>query len=327
MTYDERYMELMLRWMVERMEIWWWRYHKPKAMVFTKDPIMRRYKFTNVYRILDRSTQYMLNNVMCPDDECKIDTHDMLWRVFLYKHFNLPNTWDILERELCFISLNTPVDHIILTLEKYVKRGYVIYSPAYFITAPFMKSETTMKELGINGIREKYIAYLRIFQSQLLETDRIERIYDAINLEELYVIASEISGIGGFMAYQVAQDWNYHPHFAYSQNEFVYPGVGTTRGVKRIFGPDVDVITAVKWTHRNLELLLRTHGVYHEFKPLPGYMPQLPDISNCFCEADKYMRAKGIKHPGVSGTQLRNTLKPNRERIDYIFPKHMHINL
>jgi len=327
MTYDERYMDLLLRWMVERMEIWWWRYHKPGAMMFTRDPIMRRYKFTNVYRILDRSTQYMLNNVTYPDDKFKLDTHDMIWRVFLYKHFNLPWTWTTLEDEIGPISLDTPVEHIMITLERYVKRGYAIYSPAYFITAPFMKRESTMKELGINGIREKYIAYLRIFSNQLLGTDRIERIYNAINLEELYLIASEVTGIGGFMAYQVAQDWNYHSHFAYSQNEFVFPGVGTVRGVHRIFSPEVDVVKAVKWTHTNFEALLRTHGLYHEFRPLPGYLPQLPDIANCFCEADKYMRAKGIRHEGVSGTRIKNTFKPARESIHYIFPKHMNINL
>lgn len=52
-----------LNFMVERMEIFWKRYfHVPFPL--TDDPIFREFKFTNVYRALDRVSQYLIGNVI-----------------------------------------------------------------------------------------------------------------------------------------------------------------------------------------------------------------------------------------------------------------------
>ena len=46
----------------ERMNMFWRRCDGKR--VLTKDPILREYKFTNVYRVCDRVSQYLLHHVI-----------------------------------------------------------------------------------------------------------------------------------------------------------------------------------------------------------------------------------------------------------------------
>ena len=51
--------------MQERMDIFWRKCEGKK--ILTKDPILREYKFTNVYRACDRVSQYLISSVIYKD--------------------------------------------------------------------------------------------------------------------------------------------------------------------------------------------------------------------------------------------------------------------
>ena len=318
------YFHLFLTWVVKRMNAFWSRY-EGKRHPHSNDPVINQYKFTNVYRILDRATQHMLSNVIYNGKDYTDD--DMIWRIFLYRHFNLPTTWDQLIREFGDITLNTPINDLIDKLTELRNRKYPIYSPAYMITAPFMCDQDHKERFGIGDVKTKHEGYLRVFDQYFLQAGVIAEVKQAQSLEDLYNTVHRVVGIGDFMAYQVVQDWNYTPLFKFSQNDFVVAGTGTDRGIRRVFDHVTDVEATVRWTHTNFESLLHDHGLYTAFRPLPGWWPQLPDISNCFCETDKYMRGMGIQQTGVHGKQLRNKFKPHRDRINYTFPSHWNIKL
>ena len=78
------------------------------AFPFTADPILQRFKFTNAYRILDRTTQYLIREVLNHGDQ---SSEEVCFRVLLFKLFNKIETWELLARTLgqvcCRISFRT----------------------------------------------------------------------------------------------------------------------------------------------------------------------------------------------------------------------------
>src|ERR1035437_10279163 len=58
----------------------------------TSDPIIRRFKFTNVYRILDRTSQYLVREVIHRGEQ---SAEELFFRILLFKLFNKIETWEI----------------------------------------------------------------------------------------------------------------------------------------------------------------------------------------------------------------------------------------
>src|SRR4051812_20144728 len=61
---------------------------------WTDDPILRNYRFTNVYRASDRVSQYLIRHVVGPAESVE----DLVLRVLLFKFFNKIETWELLVR-------------------------------------------------------------------------------------------------------------------------------------------------------------------------------------------------------------------------------------
>lgn len=307
----------LVNWMVERQRIFWRRFRQESGPPWTGDPVMYVHKFTNVYRVLDRASQFLLREVIYNGRSYSVAS--TFWRILLYKHFNLPSTWRYLTQELGDITIKTPPDSIVRTLKRYHARGYHIYSNAYMLTASFMRNEGTKKRLGIEHIRDKHEAYLRLFEIHVFNTGLWRQIFDAPSFTEAYTLMRTIPTVGPFLAYQYVQDLNYTPLVSWDDNEFCAPGNGTIRGVDRTFsgvrpGQHAEV---VRWAHQRLLVQLKYEG---KFEPLPDHWPTVADVSNCFCETDKYMRAKGIEQPGVYGKRVKNLFHPTNEPIEYMFP-------
>ena len=60
----------------------------------TRDKILRKFHFTNIYRFTDRGAQYMIQKVIRGAEKT---TEDVLFRIFLYQMFNRESTWEAIE--------------------------------------------------------------------------------------------------------------------------------------------------------------------------------------------------------------------------------------
>src|SRR3954451_8843038 len=89
----------------ERMKIFWRRYEGWESSL-TDDPILGKYKFTNVYRAQDRISQYLIRNVISEKERQFSDVENLL-RIIVFKIFNNINTWEYLEGRLGEISIKT----------------------------------------------------------------------------------------------------------------------------------------------------------------------------------------------------------------------------
>lgn len=300
--------------MQERMNIFW---HKctNNDCFLTKDPILRKYKFTNVYRACDRVSQYLINNIIYKDVEL-FSPEDVLLKILVFKVFNKIETWEYLKREIGEITINRfDVDLISSVLTK-----RILYSPIF--NNAYMMSGSHKKYDYLKYKHEKWLAMIK---KEFIGNDILYGVLRAKSLEEIYKLLKSCSFIGEFLAYQYAVDFNYSPYINFDENSFVKAGIGAIRGIKKCFSHYGMVYEdAIYYTWENLDFLREKYG-YNNFISLPGHEPSLIDLQNCFCETDKYLRAK-MPELRVDNIRIKQKYVPSKLIIDFKFPPKWKIN-
>ena len=122
----------------------------------------------------------------------------------------------------------------------------------------------------------------------------MQKIIRAESLEEVYLFLRNCSFIGNFLAYQYAIDLNYSPVINFDENTFVKAGIWAIRGIKKCFwekDKKYSYEDYIRFTEENF-IKYQKRFWYTSFKNLFWRNPTLIDLQNCFCETDKYLRAK-----------------------------------
>ena len=171
----------------------------------------------------------------------------------------------------------------------------------------------------------KHEKWLQMVEREIIKSGRLAQLVKATSIKEMYGILHDCSFIGGFLAYQYAIDINYAPFFSYDENSFVKAGIGAIRGIKKCFteyGEDYE--DAIRYVHEHMEELQKRYG-FTDFKPLPGHEPKLIDLQNCFCETDKYLRAK-MPELKVDNVRIKQKYNVHTSPIEYVFPPAWKVN-
>jgi len=136
----------------------------------------------------------------------------------------------------------------------------------------------------------------------------------------------ECSFIGDFLAYQYTIDFNYSPVIDFSEDTFVKAGIGSIRGIKKCFEPlgNYSYEDAIRYTQDNFKKYQKRFG-FTKFKNLFGRIPTLIDLQNCFCETDKYLRAK-MPELQVDNVRIKQKFKENYKPLNLFFPPKWGIN-
>ena len=310
-----------LEFIAERMNIFWSK-HNGEPQPWTDNEILATHKFTNVYRVLDRSSQYLLSNVI--NNGKQYTEVDMAWRIILYKLFNKPETWDALVEEFGDVDLCISLDRMLAFFKGYQDKN-VVFTNAYMITAAAMQSKVARQKYGLEDGMRKTEIYLRPFYGAFIDEELIIDVLTSSTMEQAFTHLKKVPGIADFLAYQLVQDLNYTDLVHWGDNEFCSAGTGTIRGITRTF--DIvgkpNYLEIVKWVQNNFEILLKQYNV--DFKPLPNHMPTVADLSNCFCETDKYMRGLGISS-GVNGKKIKQRYSAPKPAIQYTFPHKWNVD-
>lgn len=291
-----------------------WRRCKGRRML-TDDPILREYKFTNVYRACDRVSQYLLNNVIYNKVD-KYGPKDMLLRILVFKIFNKIETWEYLEHEYGEITIrHFDVKQISRLLGE--RQAYSpIFNNAYMMTGSHKKYDY---------LTTKHEKWLTMVKDEFLGEGIVDNVLKAKSLEEVYFLLRSCSFLGGFLAYQYAIDFNYSPYVNFDENSFVVAGIGAIRGIQKCFlSHGASYEEAIWYTHQHFKELQSKYG-FTDFKPLNGHEPTLLDLQNCFCETDKYLRVK-MPELLVGNKRIKQKYKPTNKAIDYMFPPKWKIN-
>lgn len=309
-----------LYWMCERMNIFWRRLDGQK-FPWTEDPAFQGFKFTNVYRYLDRVSQYLIREVIYNGKE--YSPKDMFFRILLYKHFNSDITWEALKEEFGDITYDTGWDNLAEFLDDRADKGYRLYSNAFIVGCFFYQRKGFESILGLN----KHRAHFKLFEDRIFQTGLVDKMLAAKSFEELYTLFRKIGIFGDFMAQQYTIDMGYSPLFNFSENEFVITGPGSIRGIKFTFdGAEdrhFDYVGAIKWVHDNFETLMgdfcRKTGMV--WNPLPWEpVPSLINLQNCFCETSKLAKRLGHTFNENRKERLKTAYHPRKDDIAFTFP-------
>lgn len=297
----------------ERMNIFWGRYNHHDHL--TDDPILQEYKFTNVYRASDRVSQYLIKNVIYKDLD-RYAPEDVLLRILVFKVFNRIETWEYLNKHLD-VRVNTfNVERLSKLLTKRQK-DYPIFSNAYMMAGSHVRYA---------DIKTKHQVWLQMIEDEFIQGRGFEKVLEAKSMSEVYSQLRDYPLIGDFLAYQYTIDFNYSPYLNFDEDSFVKAGVGAVRGIKKCFlsfGNNFE--DAIYYIHDHFEELQERYG-YTAFRPLPGRKPKLIDLQNCFCETDKYLRAK-MPELKVGNVRIKQHYKPTKDRIHFYFPDKWGVTL
>ena len=86
----EPHLRLFFELMHERQLIWKRRFIDKKERPWTENKIFQESKFTNVYRELDRNSQWQIKNILLDD---KLNLKNLIWKLMVFRFFNNPETF------------------------------------------------------------------------------------------------------------------------------------------------------------------------------------------------------------------------------------------
>lgn len=316
-----------LYWICERMNIFWRRY-AGQEFPWTEDPAFQGFKFTNVYRYLDRVSQYLLKEVIYNGKE--YSKEDMFFRILLFKHFNNDLTWDELLKEFGDITYETGWENIACFCDKKMDEDFRLYSNAY-ISGAWMFSKPRYSYIkGLSRHRGHFI----LFEEKFFQSGLVQDMLQSKSFQELFQFFRERDMFGDFLAQQYVIDMNYSPLFNFSENEFVVTGPGSIRGIDFTFegagNKKFDYVGAIKWVHDNFEELMgefcRQTGMV--WNPLPWEpVPSLINLQNCFCETSKLAKRLGHVFRENRKERMKTAYHPRNTEISFVFSPDWNVKM
>lgn len=274
---------------------------------WTKDEILRRYRFCNVFRASDRVSQYLIQNVIY--SASGLEPEDRFLRTVLFRLFSKPETWEFIESRVGTVRTeNFDTDAVGSVLDEAIASGATLYTSAFILCAN-----------RVYGHARKHRNHLALVDAML--SDRTpDRVYEANSLEEIYLLLKAYPLIGSFMAYQLAIDINYGPDLEFSEDDFTMPGPGALRGLAKTF-EHLGNYTAQDAVHWLVDQQARVPDELGIPTPLLRGKRRLHaiDCQNLLCEIDKYSRVR-FPHLRSNRQRIKQTFVPAGELPKPFFP-------
>lgn len=281
---------------------------------WTDDPILRTYKFCNVYRAADRVSQYLIRDV-CYSPEENAQT-DRIFQIVAFRTFSNTRTWDYLRT---FLGRNPLVEDLkngrfeaALDAAKLAHGG--LYTGAFILCAT-----------NAYGRSLKHLNHVELFKNMFVTDSLADSVLNATSLRAIYNLLHQYPLMGDFMSYQTAIDINYSDLVNFSENEFTQPGPGALRGIKKVFleTGSLSPSDIVMWMVDNQDKAFERLGL--DFTGLWGRAIQAIDAQNLFCETDKYCR-EALPSLASARTRIKSKYTQTPEAITLFFPPKWGIN-
>lgn len=257
----EPYMNLFFETMYERQLIWKRRFIDKKEKPWTKNKIFQQYKFTNVYRELDKNSQWEIKNIILDDS---LDLRNIVWKIMVFRFFNNPKTFTFSSKGK-IIQPNLFGNEIKSGLEQAQSVSDLIDSDRWRNGIPnyeeydedeFSRFIAGIRSVGINPYTNAYLinskaapgmsrdfCYTKVVMPTLHEN--IDNIIDVVrkanNPEEIIFFLKKLPSVADFIAHEFYQDFTYIPRYTgrkfmkFDQNDYTNVGPGASLGIRLIY--------------------------------------------------------------------------------------------
>lgn len=267
---------------------------KQKDPPWTKDPVLRDFRFTNIRREHDRETKWVIEHIT---SNPVLSYADKLINIVLFRLYNKHETAELIGMPIEF-SKKPDWDP---EWYRAVFEAATVENPnRVFFTTAF--HTVGMKNTIRNDTGEPYapMAILK-FINNWVKPQLADQVRNCTDQQAVFNQLCSYNGIGDFLAYQIFVDMTYISQFPFSENEFTVAGPGCKMGLNYLFD-DRDGMTheeALFWLRGNLVTVFKEY-LGKEFDPKKVFW-DLPEVDRCFnvmslencmCELSKYIRAK-----------------------------------
>lgn len=268
-------------WMNERYNIYAQR-KKGYPQPWTRDKILRTYKFTNVYRQTDRVTQEWTDRFCRLLHRGKDMTDgDLLFHIVMFRIFNWPQTYDKL-----FFHMRKEWNSklAVKLLDEMKADKQQIFTGAYIVTS------------GGKRDPKHHTIIAALDECWKNRDDMAVQIRAYKTMEGAVEILQDIPTIGPFVAYEMACDMRHTRLLQHARDvqSWANPGPGAKRGIHRLLFGTKDRRLPLKQSDyvramRELYVLITTEKSY----PVDPEWPfEMREIEHSLCEFDKYERVR-----------------------------------
>lgn len=292
--YDEEQLEMFWHWINERHGIYFER-QRGESWPWTDDEILQTYKFTNVFRELDRVTVWIKKQFRQPLVDMEVDADIIFFNMAMCRYFNWPDTLD----RIGIIHDWDPkeVESVLRDMEEDDKK---IFTGAYMLTGM----------LGGDKITQ---AVWKVLDPLWWKRQEVAPRQGDTLQEAFEKIAKGNPGYGPFLAYEIVSDLRWTPALWEAEDILTWAnaGPGAMRGVNRLLGIPVGwhptkkrksgrrakwpvkVLSPEEYVDCMRDLLEMKDeylgSIFHHYDTPPF---EMREIEHSLCEFDKYMRVK-----------------------------------
>ena len=256
----EPHLRLFFEVMHERQLIWKRRFIDKKERPWTENKIFQESKFTNVYRELDRNSQWQIKNILLDDE---LSLKNLIWKMMVFRFFNNPETFtfdakrkivqgDLFDGMPKLISAskwrNGIPDYDEYDEEEFAQfingiraTGQNPYTTAYLINsqaAPGKSRDWCYTRLVIPTLHKK--------MNEIIKT-----VLTAKKPEDIITYLKTLPAVADFIAHEFYQDFTYIPRYTnrkfmrFDQNDYTNVGPGCSIGIRLIY-PSLSTIKEQK---------------------------------------------------------------------------------
>ena len=283
------------RFMASRHRVWRNRFVKklPRAQWAEHDKLLQTYKYTNVYRQLDRGTLWCLEFIVKPYQKSVKDVKandekggavkfsamkNLILQLAMYRLCNRIETFEKIGLPT-FDTFN-PV--------RMLKRLYSVSE----IHSPMTSAHITLS--GSKGFRKMDTLTICMIDCWYQLDNVVNAINNAKTGEEVFDAIRLIRCCGGFIAYEIYCDLCYAKAIKFTTNDFVNVGPGCCEGIRLIF-PSTRGNKSVKQKVYELRDMAaekfieygRKFRYYNKYEPVDNQL-SLRTIEHSLCEYSKY---------------------------------------
>lgn len=270
-----------------------------KPFPWTNDTIMQTNSFTCDKRYLDRTTKWLVNNII---DNPDIEYEDKVWRSIIFRLYNKIETAELLQLNMpegfwgCE-HVNESIRLLDSTENDPFTRAYKVIRPKY--------AYRDISPVGHDNWKSSLYWYITTLYNKYNGLVPYELTIDAQSA--INFIESNIDGVGDFIAYQIWCDLCYIPEYPMSTNHFTLAGPGCRAGVDMLV-LDYDRLSCTEflfWLRDNIDRLFKSVDSEYDLDKFFYYLPKearywdLQDIENSMCEMSKriYLLENRHKRP------------------------------
>lgn len=259
----------LLRFILERDAIYR-RKTEGQPKPWTRDSILQRYRFCNVYRELDTVTIWIREHWREPHR----GDPDLWFAMTIARFVNWPDSLDVIGYPVPWHP-----ERFVAALEQRKRDGEKVFTGAYMIHAGRDKTS-----------KARYLADKVL--SPMWQQRKWIRPVKGDTLAEFYERLHAQKDMGSFMAGQVIADLKYAPILRHAKDwsTWAVSGPGSKRGLNRVMGRD----KKANWKEADWKECL--DELYDKISPklIEAGLPPIheQDLQNALCEFSKYERTR-----------------------------------